>query len=483
MRFLLWITEPSMIKGMAMGIVLALVVSVAFRLESMWFVASSVLTLVVMCLFGVLIGNYVFESRRKRMQRQGLALVRQAGGELPGLSDDLMYLLVNRDRNHLPVLWQRLGRIQPAIEEFIGLTLAAVFRVMAMSTLFAVLGGAISFAVFLASYMQVERMEAQNKLIGEQIRQADEQMRFAKEQQQIEVALSIAEHRQVAAREALAVINNDRGPAQAGKRSLSPTAANLVAVALSQLEPYRGVTVDPDTGDNILADHITSPEQEQLVRYLAAANVNLTELDLSRAFLDDARLHDIDLAHIQLPRVRLRRAVVHDTNFAGANLAGADLSLAVMSRSDLSGANLATARLHWTNLVGAKLADTNLAEADLALANLRGAALNNTQFGRARLCGAKFSGVDVGGADLSEADLALADFETATLPQVPKIRSANFWWLGVYPQDYAARLGLGAEDQARNKTGLDRLRMAPGDPVAVSAIIDELKAAAPHPPA
>ncbi len=189
MRFLLWITEPSMIKGMAMGIVLALVVSVAFRLESMWFVASSVLTLVVMCLFGVLIGNYVFESRRKRMQRQGLALVRQAGGELPGLSDDLMYLLVNRDRNHLPVLWQRLGRIQPAIEELIGLTLAAVFRVMAMSTLFAVLGGAISFAVFLASYMQVERMEAQNKLIGEQIRQADEQMRFAKEQQQIEVAL------------------------------------------------------------------------------------------------------------------------------------------------------------------------------------------------------------------------------------------------------------------------------------------------------
>ena len=141
------------------------------------------------------------------------------------------------------------------------------------------------------------------------------------------------------------------------------------------------------------------------------------------------------------------------------------------------------ARLHWTNLVGANLADANFAEADLALANLRGAAVKNTQFGRARLCGANLGGVDLNGADLSDADLALADFEQATLPQVPKIRSANFWWLGVYPQAYAARLGLSAEDQARNKTGLDRLRTAPGQPDAVSAIVDELKAAAPHPPA
>ena len=74
-----------MIKGMAMGVILALVISVAFRVEAMWFIATSMLTLLITCLFGVLIGHYVFEGRRKRLQRRGLDVLRQAGGELPGL--------------------------------------------------------------------------------------------------------------------------------------------------------------------------------------------------------------------------------------------------------------------------------------------------------------------------------------------------------------------------------------------------------------
>ncbi len=45
MRLILWATEPSMIKGMAMGVILALVISVAFRVEAMWLIATSLLTL------------------------------------------------------------------------------------------------------------------------------------------------------------------------------------------------------------------------------------------------------------------------------------------------------------------------------------------------------------------------------------------------------------------------------------------------------
>ena len=59
-RLILWVTEPSMIKGMAMGVILALVVSVAFRLESMFFIASSVLTLLIVCLFGIIIASTTY---------------------------------------------------------------------------------------------------------------------------------------------------------------------------------------------------------------------------------------------------------------------------------------------------------------------------------------------------------------------------------------------------------------------------------------
>ncbi|HEY0136991.1 MAG TPA: pentapeptide repeat-containing protein [Nannocystis sp.] len=480
-RLILWVTEPSMIKGMAMGVILALVISVAFRLESMFFIASSVLTLLIVCLFGVLIGHYIFENRRKKLQRRGIDLVAQAGGELPGLSNDLLTLLWNRDRAALTTVWERLRRVRPAAQEIAGLSIAAVFRMMAMTTLFAVLGGAISFAVFLTSYMQVERMDAQNKLIATQIDQTNKQMELTEKQQSIEVALSIAERRQVTIREVLTLINNERPVLENGKRRLGGTTANLIAVAVAQLEPYRPVAANVDGGTNELQEHVRSPEQEQLVRYLSAANVDFGELDLRRAFLDHTDLQGTDLNGANLEKVRMRHVLLHDAKLAGANLALADLTLAGLARVDLSGTNLHQAKLHRANLDDAVLTEANLAAADLSGAILKKAVFKQTQLGGARLHGADLTHCDLNGADLTDADLALADLSSATMPVVPKIRAAAFWWLAIYPPDYAAKLGLDAAALARNQAGLDRIRKALDAP-AIAAIVGELKAAHPSAP-
>ena len=479
-RLFLWLFEPSMIKGMAMGIVLALVMSVAFQLEAMWFIASSVLTLLITCLFGVLIGHYIFENRRKKLQRRGVDLLRQAGGEMPGLSDDLMTLLVNRDRAALGPIWERLRRVRPAAEEIGGLTIAAVFRVMAMSTLFAVLGGAISFAVFLTSYMQVERMEKQNELIQQQIEQTEDQMELAKELRDIDVSLSIAERRQVTMREIIAVINNDRGATQDGKRSLSPAAANLIAIVFSQLEPYRGVRLD-DHGKTVLADFLRSPEQEQLLRYMSATNIDLGDLDLSRTFLDHADLHGTDLSRAQLANVRMRHAAIYDARLVGATLAGVDLTQAVLARSDFTGSNLAGATLHKANLGDAILAEVNLARADLSGAVLKKAVFRQTQLGGAVLHGANLAQCDLNGADITDADLALADLSGAVMPIVPKVRAAAFWWLALYPAGYADKLGLGPDALKRNADAITRLAAAT-DAAAMRAIVEQLKAAHPTAP-
>ncbi|MBA3547784.1 MAG: pentapeptide repeat-containing protein [Nannocystis sp.] len=487
-RLILWISEPSMLKGMAMGVILALVISVAFRVEAMWFVATSMLTLLITCLFGVLIGHYVFENRRKRLQRRGLEVLREAGGELPGLGERLFNLAWTRDSSQLPDLWDRLRRFRPAAEEIAGISIAAAFRVMAMSTLFAVLGGAISFAVFLTSYMQVERMDAQNALINKQIAQTGEQMEFAALAQQVDVALSIAERRQVTIRELLTVVNNDpktngNNDPKTGVKLSKPT-ANLIAVAVDQLEPYIGVSVDRNTGKNVMSEEVKSPEQEQLLRYLAAANVDFTELDLSRAFLDHADLHGIELVNVELPRVRLRHAQLFDAKLPGASLPGADLSLAVLARADLSGSNLATAILHKANLTDTNLSEANLVEADLSGAVLTRAVFKQAQLGRAILHGARLSRCDLSTADLTDADLTLADLSEATLPQIPKVRAAGFWWLGVYNPDYAAKLGLDAAAQQRNKAALERIQANPPlDAAAMAAVVQELKTVAPGAPA
>ena len=65
---------------------------------------------------------------------------------------------------------------------------------------------------------------------------------------------------------------------------------------------------------------------------------------------------------------------------------------------------------------------------------------------------------------------------------MPKVRVAPFWWLGVYTPDYAAKLGLDATAQQRNRDALARLRAAP-DAAAVAAGVKELKDANPNPPA
>ncbi|MBL8973979.1 MAG: pentapeptide repeat-containing protein [Myxococcales bacterium] len=481
-RLVLWFTEPSMIKGMALGVVLALVLSVAVKLESMWFIVSSMVTLVVTCLFGVLIGNYLFERRRKRLQARGMAMLREAGGELPGLSHQLMHMVLQRDTSALPNVWEHLRRIRPAAEEIAGLSVAAVFRVMAMSTLFAVLGGAISFAVFLTSYMQVERMDAQNQLIAQQIEQTSQQMKQSDKQTQIAVALSIAERRQATAREIIGVINGDRSTTQDGKRALTPATANLVAIAFSQLSPYRGVRADITTGDNNLTDEVRSPEQEQLMRYLAALNIDFGDIDLSSAYLAHAQLPGLDLARAQLPRVSLRSATIYDARLSGANLVAADFTLGVLARSDFTAANLTSAVLHRANLTDAVLSEANLTDADLSGAILKKAVFKQTQLARALLHGANLAQCDLTSADISEADLALAELEAATLPAVPKVRAAGFWWLGIYAPDYAAKLGLDAAAQQRNRDALTRLRAAPDAP-AVAAVVQELKTAVPAPPA
>ena len=481
-RLILWFTEPSMLKGMALGVVLALVISVAFKMESMWFVISSMITLVVTCLFGVLIGNYLFERRRKRLQAHGMAMLREAGGELPGLSEQVMNMLLRRDLSALPHIWDHLRRIRPAAEEVAGLSVAAVFRVMAMSTLFAVLGGAISFAVFLTSYMQVERMDAQNQLIARQIEQTSEQMKLADMQSKIAVALSIAERRQSTAREIIGVINGDRTTPQGDKRRLTTPTANLVAIGFSQLPPYRSVRADIATGENTLAPEIRSPEQEQLLRYLAALNVDFGELDLAAAFLEHAQLPGLDLSRIDLPRVRMRNATVFDTKLVGANLVGTDLTLSVLARSDLTAANLTGAVLHRANLTDAVLSEVNLTDADLSGAVLKKAVFKQALLARTLLHGANLSQCDLSVADISEADLALADLESTTLPAVPTVRKAGYWWLAVYAPEYAAKLGLDAAAQQRNRDALTRLRAAP-DAAAVAAIVQELKTAAPGAPA
>ncbi len=476
LRLILWFTEPSMIKGMAVGIVLALLGAVALKLNAAWYIAMGMLLVIAALIFGAVIGHYVFEAKRKKLQRHGLEMLRQAGSELPGLGDDLAVVVLNRDTSHLPGVWERLRRMRPMVEEVAGLGIAAFFRISALSALFAVLGSAISFAVFLTSYMQVERMTEQNELINAQTRLTEDQLKFEKQRQAVEIALSIADRRQLTARELFVTISGDP-ERRSGK--LSESTRLFVSASVAQLEPYHGV--DP-LNDNKISDKLKSPEQEQLLRYLAAIRVDISEINLDRAYLDYVALHNVELPQIQLRGVKARSAAFYDSKLAGADLALADLSGSQFTRSDLGGANLSDAKLRGAILYDAILTDANLVRADLTGANLKEAVLGQTQLGSAILHGVDFTQCDLTTTDLTDADITLADLSAlAKTPTVPKVRAAASWWLAVYADDYAGKLGVSPDQLAKNREALGRLRVAP-TPEAAAAIVAELKAASPKAP-
>lgn len=127
------------------------------------------------------------------------------------------------------------------------------------------------------------------------------------------------------------------------------------------------------------------------VKRLKNAGVEVSKINLSCCFLEEA-----DLRFVKFERANLVK-----TNLMGAILMGANLM-----KTNLMGANLKRANLMGANLIEANLAGANLSKTDLREADLRKADLS-----MASMTGADLRGADLGLADLSGADFSIAKSE------------------------------------------------------------------------
>ena len=126
----------------------------------------------------------------------------------------------------------------------------------------------------------------------------------------------------------------------------------------------------------------------QALQDLNKDGVDLSGVDLHKAFLrgislQQAHLSEADLSKANLGGAHLSEADLSKANLGAAFFSGANLSKADLSEADLGGANLSGAHLSeadlseaylgWANLSGANLSEADLSEADLSKANLSGA--------------------------------------------------------------------------------------------------------------
>jgi hypothetical protein len=96
--------------------------------------------------------------------------------------------------------------------------------------------------------------------------------------------------------------------------------------------------------------------------------VELTDANLSSAYLSYTDLSHADLSRTNLHHATLRYADLSSTILQKADLSGADLSYSILTGTDFTGAILHNAKLKGANLIGAILKDADLRGVDLAKA-------------------------------------------------------------------------------------------------------------------
>ncbi|MEZ5649580.1 MAG: hypothetical protein R3E87_03420 [Burkholderiaceae bacterium] len=171
--FLNWITAPTLLHGLALGITASVLVAMAWQLALAQTIAVVLLAGAFLLLLGILVGSSVIRSQWQDVEAGGLNPLRST-------SASILEALANPDANAsqaklIELLPKLASQAQTIGEAGLGLLL----RFLAAGRLFALLGVTVSFAVFLAIYMQVERLSEQNSLVRLQALSAHQQIALA----------------------------------------------------------------------------------------------------------------------------------------------------------------------------------------------------------------------------------------------------------------------------------------------------------------
>jgi hypothetical protein len=121
---------------------------------------------------------------------------------------------------------------------------------------------------------------------------------------------------------------------------------------------------------------------------------NLTEADLTEAFLCEANLREADLTGARLLMANLSQAALSKAKLIEADLRMSHLHRSVCNGADLIGANLSGANLYRADFIGANLSE----------AILEGALLIETNFKGANLTGCRVYGISAWDVNLEGAE-------------------------------------------------------------------------------
>ncbi|MEP3477989.1 MAG: pentapeptide repeat-containing protein [Fuerstiella sp.] len=402
-------TNPTLLTGVSLGVALALVMQLTLHFglgRQLLFIA---LLLSLVCLAGAITGYAIFAYHKKRL----------AASPLPENSKNVFEILTQLgegvvsiatgsvDKESTQALLKTLQELKPKLIELASLFIGLAMRAIAIGRLAAILGLAVSLAIFLATFMQVEKLETQNSLLQFQ-----------------NVLLETSNNLQEASRRVLLLDQLNMLSEELilyDKPVLGEDVALKITNLAADCRPYRYLQYDePDFGKTVgsipaeqndakLSKRALSPERSRILLLLLSLRMQPDALsalvdadaDFSRSDFRGKRLNSLAFDHLILGYADFSNVRAYDVSFRNATLPFADFSGAQLLGADFSESeeNVASLGRHYVT----DLRQADFTNARLNVADFTGADLEGAKFSGAVLFDTKFSGARMAGIDLDDA--------------------------------------------------------------------------------
>ncbi|BDS10445.1 pentapeptide repeat-containing protein [Aureispira anguillae] len=455
------------LKYMALGALLPVMGYFVASLEIAYYVIGFLFALAVVFYAGVVWGKNLFNKTLNNAQNNWEEDLKTTQKTSKKLVTQLLELRKNPPKDAQTVVnevTETLQPFSPIIKKGLLLGAAFVTRIWAFSSLMGVLAFAVSLAVCVATFMQVQlldkqnaKLDTQNDLLKEQDSLLVEQNHLFKDQNtKVERQISLMSDQNASIQKQLLQID-DQNRLIAQQIQQGYTQNQLVRQQNKKIDAQTGLiqhqnqrldqqtylqeadrrsslvflfsnimdAIDKELKDDYGKDSIRNLSP-QLIGRIVALSTRLKPYNyLSGDTLIKKPLSPergqllVNLVESQLDSVsyklifekaRFNNADLSGSNLKGAYLVGADMRGADLSEVNLIGADMKGADLSEVNLIGA-----DMKGADLPKVNLIGADMKGADLPKVNLIGADLIGVDLIGANLMEGNLIGVDLRGANL--------------------------------------------------------------------
>lgn len=278
LQLLKWATTPSLLNGLALGILISILVGIVWQLELARIVIAVLVCVALLLCLGAIFGIGFYRSKSRSLE----------ASVTTSFTSSLRYYAAEArtmGTQERQALEQELIAKAESGLSSIG---NSIVRFLALGRLFAISGVIVSFSIFVATYLQVDRLSEQNRLIQLQSLSAHQQisLQMRAEASAVRTMSTLATELLVIEKDIAPLLRDVEVYCSEVKSSVQNTLENLEKANSHREGVYFGVTCLKQIAD-LLVQRTSNLEANRLINQQvggSALRLNIVTRDIAEQF-------------------------------------------------------------------------------------------------------------------------------------------------------------------------------------------------------